>query len=222
MRTLFIVIVTFFYSLTVFGTAQIPDKIIYHGKEYDLIYNPMEIYFKKNPFKIPEDACISTSLWRRYIATFEVKNNQLYLKDINILVDDTTDHENRIKLKSIMNDVFPNQDIIKIDWLTGFLVLPYGEIVDYVHAGYDSTYENYLLLQFENGRFKKQKKFKYKEYEVFKEKQFEVFKKTEEYQKMKDDWNGNDSSLDGYIKRYHTEKYTSIVLNRRNNFSKTT
>ena len=121
-RILFVIILTVFFSSTVFGTRQIPDKIIFNGKKHELWHsNPMESYFKKHPKK---DMSSSTALWRGYVATFEVKGNQLYLKDIEMQVDYDQ------KWKSILKEVFPNQKLIKIDWVTGLLVLPTGKIIE--------------------------------------------------------------------------------------------
>jgi hypothetical protein len=69
--------------------------------------------------------------------------------------------------------------------MTGLLVLPEGEIVNYVHMGYGSTYELYTLLEIDSGNLKKEIKLGYEEYEEFKDKQFEAFKKTDEYEKIK-------------------------------------
>jgi hypothetical protein len=85
MKQLFTIILTIFSCLTVFGTSQCPEKIIYNGKEYKLHSNPMETYFKKYPDKRPKGGIRSTALWRGYVATYEVKNNQLFLKDISVI-----------------------------------------------------------------------------------------------------------------------------------------
>ena len=164
MKQLFIFLLTFFSILTVFGTAQLSDIIIYKGKKYGMINNPMEIYFSQHPDKRPNGDLVSTDLWRGYIATFEVINKQLFLINIEIFVTDTTNKECPIKLKSVMNDIFPNQKFLKIDWMTGVLVLPYGKCINYVHFGYDSKYEHYLLLEFKKGKFIKKMHLKYKEY----------------------------------------------------------
>lgn len=38
------------------------------------------------------------------------------------------------------------------EWFTGVLRVPQGRQVEYVHAGFASRYEGYLLLQIERGR----------------------------------------------------------------------
>jgi hypothetical protein len=215
MRTFLIIIFTLFLGLNVFATAQYPDKIIYNGKEYSLQSNPLEAYFEKNPDKRPQGGIMSTALWRGYIATFEVKDNQLFLKDIEIQYQDTTSKESyNYKWKSVINEVFPNQKEIKIEWLTGLLVIPHGKLVNYVHMGYGSTYKNYILLEFDKGDLKKELNYKYKEYEKFKEIQFQAFKQTEEYKKIKTDLQkdgSTDEFIDSFLKSFVTE-YTSKIL----------
>ena len=215
MKTILTLIFTLFLGLNVFATAQYPDKIIYNGKEYNLQSNPLESYFEKYPDKRPKGGIMSTALWRGYIATFVVKDNQLFLKDIEIEYQDTTSKESyNYKWKSVINEVFPDQKNIKIDWLTGLLVIPYGKLVNYVHMGYGSTYKNYILLEIDKGDLKKEKQFKYKEYEKFKERQFQVFKQTDEYKKIKADLQKDGSSdefIDSFLRSFVTQ-YTSKIM----------
>ncbi len=216
MRALSTLILLICFNLTVFGTAQTPDKIIYNGKEYRLHSNPMESYFEKYPDKRPQGEVRMTSLWRGYIATFEIKYNQLYLKDIEIEMSDPTEEKPyNTKWESVKNEIFPDQDIVKIDWLTGFLVLPEGKVVNYVHMGYASTYENYVLLEFENGNLKGEKQFGHEEYEKFKDKQFEAFKKTDEYRELKEDLKKKGGNSDKFVEdffRIFVIEYSSKIL----------
>jgi len=217
MRIILTVIFVVLSHSTVFGTVQVPDKIIYNGKEYYLHSNPMEDYFKKYPNKHPQrnrdTVIVSSDLWRGYVATFEIKNNQLYLKDIEIEVPDDTSMRDT-KWKSVLKEVFPNQELVKVDWITGLLVMPYGEIVNYVHMGV-STYEHYILLEIHNGNLTKEKQFDYREYEEFKEKQFEAFKETDEYKKFKADLqeeyiNANNAFIKAGIQAYYKVDDDSI------------
>jgi len=100
-------------------TVQHPDKIIYKGKEYDLETNPLESYFSRFPHKLPESECWCSGLWRGYVATFEIMDNQLFLKDIEIMLSGYTKDEQgiyHIRWKSVMNDVFPNHKLLKLAW----------------------------------------------------------------------------------------------------------
>lgn len=215
MKAFLTIIFTFCIGLTVFATAQYPDKIIYNGEDYSLHSNPLETFFEKYPDKRPKGGIMSTALWRGYVATFEVKDNQLYLKDIEIQYYDTILNESySYKWRSFIKEVFPDIEAVKIDWLTGLLVIPHGNLVNYVHMGYGSTYKYYILLEIDKGDLKKEKRFKYKEYEKFKERQFHVFKQTEEYKKLKADLqrDGNsDEFIDSFLRSFVTQ-YTSKIL----------
>jgi len=102
-----------------------------------------------------------SSLWRGYVATFEIKDNQLYLKDIRI---PSSFFE---RMKSVINRVFPNHRYIKVDW-TGSLELASGKLVSYVHDGLLPSFEYYTLLKIENGILTEEKFFvgheEYREY----------------------------------------------------------
>ena len=147
MRKLIILLLTTFITLNVFGTAQFSDKIIYSGVIYSLDSNPLEDYFDKNPDKRPTPIIMCTALWRDYVATFEIKDSTLYLKDIEILADIKTNNGiQNVKWKSVIDEVFPNQTNIIINWFSGILVLPYGKRMNYVQMGYGSTFKKYILL----------------------------------------------------------------------------
>lgn len=63
-------------------TAQIRDRFVYNGKEYFLQEELLEQFFKAFPEKLPEFTGFMTALWRGYVADFEVRENQLYIKEI--------------------------------------------------------------------------------------------------------------------------------------------
>ena len=200
-----------------FMTAQIPDKILFKGKKYALNSNPLEVYFEKFPEKRPKRGMMSTALWRGYIATFEIIENQLVVTDIEIQVPDK-DAKDKYKTKwiSVYEEVFPNSEKTKIDWYTGILILPYGKLVNYVHMGYASTYSKYMLLEIENGNFNESRKYNNKEFVEFKRRQFEAFKTTDAYKKIYTELK-NDGSFENedfiirFIASYITN-YTSKFL----------
>lgn len=215
MKPLLTLLLTLLICTNLFATAQEPDKIIYKGKLYMLFSNPLEKYFEKYPDKRPKSKSMSTALWRGYIATFEVKEMQLFLKDIEIeYLDTTSKGRTEYKLQSVLNEVFPNQKEVKIDWLTGLLVIPRGKMKNYVHMGYGSTFKKYTLLEISKGDLKKEKRLSYKQYEKFKEKQFQAFRQTDEYLKIKNDLQKNgtpDKFIDSFLRSYIVG-YTSKIL----------
>ena len=202
------------FSSNLFATAQYPDKIYFEGKQYALHSNPMEDYFRKYPEKKPKSGIVSSALWRGYVATFELADDVLYLKDIEIQVSNPDKRYDTI-FRSVIEQVVPNGERLKIDWFTGLLVLPDGKLVNYVHMGYGSTYEKYILLEIAAGEFKRVKRFGYEDYEAFKERQFKAFKKTAEYkeliEEMKKENDFDQKSADSFIRSFVTA-YTSKIL----------
>lgn len=41
---------------------------------------------------------------------------------------------------------------IPASWFTGVLIVPRGEMVEYVHIGYQSVYERYVILVLKKGK----------------------------------------------------------------------
>ena len=212
MKIIITVLISIFSFIKVFATAQYPDKIVYNNKEYSLLTNPLEKYFEKNEEKRPKGGVISTALWRGYVATFEIVENQLFVKDIQIQI--WNENSDNAEWKSVISEVFPETNERKISWFSGLLTLPYGELINYVHMGYGSTYENYILIEIIKGTATKSKNLSFKEYENFKEKQFDVYKKSKEYierhkELKKDEWKQKD--IDGFLRSFVTE-YTEKLL----------
>ena len=221
-RMVFIILQTVVFTSTIslLGTPQIKDNIIYKGKKYILLHNfPMENYFKKYPDKTPPKGCYvsSTALWRGYVATYVIKENQLYLKDIGIQDGEKSNERGVYSTiwKSVMNEVFPNQKLVKINWVTGLFVLPKGKGNHNVPYGAYSIYENYIVLELEKGVLKQEKEFTYEEYEEFKKQQFEAFKETEEYEKEKEKLKRKkftDEEVDSMIQFKIIEYSTKILV----------
>jgi len=72
-------------TINLFGTAQVPDLIIYKGDTLILHANPLESYYNEDnprPSHFYVSGCGSTACWRCYQAIWEIKDNQLYLNAI--------------------------------------------------------------------------------------------------------------------------------------------
>lgn len=89
----------------------------------------------------------STANWRGYIATWEVIESEgaerLYLAKLSA----NRSHSEKIGL----TDLFPGFDKVFAHWFTGELRCPQGELLNYVHGGYASTYEYDLMMEFKQG-----------------------------------------------------------------------
>ena len=188
MKKLIIIFIYLNVVINIFATAQFPDKLIYNGVIYNLTVNPMELYFNNNPDKRPRPNVISSALWRGYIATFEIIQNELWVVDIIINVS-TFDYENRRftnEYESVIQECLDGRDRMKLDWFNGVLVLPQGKIVEYVHMGYDSIYENYILIAIGNGSYIRDFNLNNTQYVRFRNTVRERFRNSNEYQELYD------------------------------------
>lgn len=138
------------FPLNLQATAQFPDILIYEGKTLDLFSNPLESYFSKKhpkPAELLRAKC--TANWRGYVATWKIENGFLFLTEV-------VEGSCNPNAKSIFSKIFPNQKApIQATWFTGTLRVPQGKELDYVHMGYESTYEEDLFLEIKNGELVK-------------------------------------------------------------------
>jgi hypothetical protein len=211
---IFVIAFGFFASFQIYATAQYSDIIIYNGTKYPLNVNPLEPYFEKNPEKRPEGGVGSTALWRGYVATFEISNNKLILKDMEIEIFTGDKGHYKTEWKSIFQEFVLDNNISEINWFTGLLVIPNGELINYIHMGYASTYENYILLEIRNGNFFKERRMNHIEYTKYKNKQFEQYKKTENYrEKIKESLKEGYSAefAEDFLKIFEID-YTTRIL----------
>ena len=129
-----------------FGTAQIPDFLIYEGDTLSIYANPLESYFdnhERPDSLFTEIGYNSTACWRGYIAYWELKNDSLYLLEVH-------GYSTNIDLSLIFKDRETN-DKIFADWFSYSILNPYGKLIHYEHMGYASIYEYEKEFVFKNG-----------------------------------------------------------------------
>jgi hypothetical protein len=125
-------------------TAQASEELLYEGKTIRLCSEPLALYLKQNEvrFKAPSSAC-----WRGYVGSWQIIEaegaERLYLVGIEAYKD----YETILRLP----DLFPGFDKVFAHWFTGVLRCPQGELLNYVHGGYASTYEYDLMMEFKQG-----------------------------------------------------------------------
>lgn len=204
-----ILILLFTFSLIkIFATGQTPDKIIINNKEYNLLNNPLEIFFENNPeyhpiygphltlFKKYRNGAMplpfSTGNYRGYIATFKIENDMLVLADLTVK---NIDSEKREYI-SVYKQLFKNKKIV-LNY-SGILVIPTGELIEAANFGYSSLYTQYKLMTINNDKVVKEKELNKDEFIKFKLTQFEEYKKTEEHKtelkKYIENWEDNKKS----------------------------
>jgi hypothetical protein len=129
------------------ATAQLPDKLIYEGKTVGIYSEPLEQYFSKDrPKPIEWMRMTCTALWRGYLATWEIKDDKLYL--VKIVRNGCDEDAPALPLSKL----FPGaKGPVFATWYTGTLVIPQGKVLKYVHMGYQSIYETELHLRIKDG-----------------------------------------------------------------------
>lgn len=184
------ILVFFLLSLNSFGTAQIPDILIYKGDTLSLFDCPLEYYPNKELLKpkgmFGSRGCFFTACWRNYIATWVIEDDRLYLKEIRNACYPTElksvsgSYKSGVNKDSIgseyadLNKLFPDKyknGRVLADWVNGQMFSPKGKLKYYMHDGFQSIYENEVEFSFKDGLLiktqeldnSKTKKSKYKE-----------------------------------------------------------
>jgi hypothetical protein len=137
--------------------AQRPDIIIVRGKKFQLYSNPLESYWTVGNKSRPE-FCADSYCKRGYIASWEIRNNRLYLTEIDGYFLKRSIFTDKKKIRYTLQTLFPNfnGEPIPADWFSGKLRIPYGAMKYYAHNGYDSRFEKEILISVEQGRITKE------------------------------------------------------------------
>ncbi|MCO7225989.1 hypothetical protein [Pleionea sp. CnH1-48] len=170
-------------SECLWATAQVPDTLLFQGKTHDLHVNPLSRFFEENPELKPESEVTVTSNWRGYEATFSIVNDQLYVNDITVLRKGFFKW-NDIRDVSVIRDVFPEKLDRRLKWYSGLLISPKGKVVKYIHGGYASQFERYLLIRVKKGIVTEYAEMTLEQWKTYKQRQFEAYKQTKEYQTL--------------------------------------
>lgn len=125
-------------------TAQVHEHVIIDGEAATmstcpplppghpriLVAEPADLSARKEG--VPP-VVFSTACWRRYVGTWELKEGRLYLVGLQGLCEMVGDEP------------------IPADWVSGWIIVPRGEVLEYVHMGFESVYEEELQVRFEAG-----------------------------------------------------------------------
>jgi hypothetical protein len=156
------------FSLNVFGTAQIPDILIYNGDTLSLFSCPLDSYPDKgliNPkILFGSSGCFYTACWRNYVATWTIDENKLYLVSIRnacyptglnyVAASYNNGSETPGKEFADLELLFPGRfkdGRVVADWYTGTMISPSGKLLYYVHDGFSSIFEKETEFSLERG-----------------------------------------------------------------------
>ena len=125
-------------------TAQVHERLILDGVHVGITCFPpvptdhvrvvVVAAGSKGPRSDDEWLAGSTACWRRYIGTWEVRRERLYLSALVGCYELTAGGP------------------VPADWVTAVLCVPRGEPLRYVHMGFESVFAEELHLRVEAGR----------------------------------------------------------------------
>ena len=127
-------------------TAQAAEALIYKGERLSLCSTPLGTYLQTTPSSL-RFCSTSTALWRGYVGTWTIEGGRLYLVKLRAYVD----KDQRVE-EVDLSYLFPDYpDGVFAHWYTGELRCPMGGLLNYVHMGYGSKYEQDLFIEVESG-----------------------------------------------------------------------
>jgi len=122
-------------------TAQIKELLLYKGDKVGMATEPLCPYLKNRKdinFLFRSTACL-----RGYLGIWELRDKELFIIKLQACVEDYK--------KVDLNYLFPDKSEIFADWFSGEIRIPQGEMLQYVHSGYESIFEKDLILKFKKG-----------------------------------------------------------------------
>ncbi len=178
-----------------------PHTLVYEGQSYEIQAEPLEHYFVEHPDEHPHvvmgreemeqnpDAyadgeaieVMVTSCLRGYIATFEIADNSLRLREFETPFTYGKDPDRPGGYLSEVERYFPDPELRRVDWYTGILVLPRRELE---RSETNNCSESCILLRIEEGRLTDHLELTGEEYLEFKRKQFAEFREMDDYHQI--------------------------------------
>ena len=151
-------------------TKQIKDILHFDRNEYTLNVELLESYFSDHLERRPRPRVMMTALWRGYVATFEIKNDELFVKDLEIFTN-----LEKWATESVLDKAFP--DSKKLTWFSGLVR------IDEYRGEYDDEKPGsiFKFLEIRNGNLIKLRSLSYEELQLFKNEQFALFKQSGNY-----------------------------------------
>lgn len=136
-------------SGTAMATAQIPDRIRIGTAQEALFAHPLGPQLKKPEVwerLAPLLSASCSASWRGYMADWELREDKLYL--VALHVDPCNREPRAVPLDTLLPG---STGPVHASWFSGRLVIPRGKEIEYVHMGYESRFERYLLIEVRDG-----------------------------------------------------------------------
>lgn len=128
-------------------TAQTADIIYINGQQNRLYSLPLYGFNRDGNRKFELNFLATcTANDRGYVATWEISlQNMLYLIDIEGQLEDGS----QVTVKTLFPDA---QGKVLADWFSGVLKIPQGELLEYVHFGFESIFERTWIIRVDRGK----------------------------------------------------------------------
>lgn len=142
------------------ATGLAPDIIYMEGEEWSLMAKPVQadsVLFARLMDFIPDNHCVSTANWEGYTGFWEIKNNYLYLRKIEVCLHDKEREEistvtwDADTLKTVFAPYYTPEGICA-SWLNEEIRAGKGELVRYVHSGFTRNMETEKVMTVKKGK----------------------------------------------------------------------
>lgn len=168
-RPLLVLVVFAVAPIVVHATPQAPDQIIYKGRYYPLMTNPLESFYegKTRPRFFFAPGYRSSGNFRGYIATWEILENRLFLVAIDtwICESDIAESCQRVDLRDLFGKKY-RDGRVEANWYSGDLRLANGRILRDPWTGYAAIFEHEIMLTVKSGRMVGEKHVDYSKREL--------------------------------------------------------
>lgn len=163
----------FLMLLTVFkmkATGQSGDVIYLEGEEWVLMAKPIaqDSLLRERVWEfLPENRTFSTNNWSGYTAFWEVSDGYIYLRRMEVAVYDKV-RKKRSTMVYEANDLqelfasYFKEGKIQATWFSGELRAGKGNVVRYVHTGFERNMETERVLTVLNGKVLNTKTYTYR------------------------------------------------------------
>ena len=204
---IFLLFSLFSLNSKLFATAQASDILIFENEIKELFTNPLDqLFLQKEEVRNKFDkifsnykALIPTACWRGYIAKFAIKNDYLYVIDVFITISVSPKDKSEVfdtEKISIFSELFETDIPVVCDFFTGVLTIPQGNMINYIHGGYLSEFEEYILIKVNSGKIIEQGKYNLENYKNKKQQAFERFYGSAKYNES---WNSIKNNFEDII-----------------------
>lgn len=159
-KNYFIAILFSCIFLPVKATGLSGDLISLDGETWVLMAKPINkdpILFKCLMGFIPDNHCASTSNWEGYTAFWEIRDNYLCLRRMEVCVYDKANKKDSTLIYDAETLQIPfasyyKDEKIQARWFSGELRAGKGDLLRYVHSGFDRNMETEQVLHIKSGK----------------------------------------------------------------------